>query len=359
MTDLAVLGQDPGFGGGAAAMTTAFIELTRGLGRDPDVLFVPHPSFDGARSSPLDRVEALRILRGSRRLVPALEQAGEVWVVAALATHGYAAARSGRPYTCWLATSLADENRGRLPGLPFSRRVAAQLNAPALSRLERAVLRGAKHVYGISAASRASLVRAGGLQEDQVDVLAIPVDLEHFAPEPDEQWLARLERPVLTFIGRADDPRKNVALALEALPLVRARLPEATLQLVGRRPSRRLPEGATALGEIPSVAEPLRRSALLLLPSRQEGFGIVTAEALAAGVPVVATRSGGPEQLLRESGGGVVLDGWEPQELADAIVALLEDRDRLLELRRRGRAYVQQQHAPAVIAERLRQALDG
>ena len=64
--------------------------------------------------------------------------------------------------------------------------------------------------------------------------------------------------------------------------------------------------------------------ALVLLPARQEGFGIAAAEALACGVPVVATPSGGPEQLLRDSGGGVVVPGWDAAGFAAAAVALLE-----------------------------------
>ena len=51
--------------------------------------------------------------------------------------------------------------------------------------------------------------------------------------------------------------------------------------LVGDPPQGPLPDGVAALGRVPSVAEALRRAALLVLPSLQEGFGIVVAEALA------------------------------------------------------------------------------
>ena len=180
MSDLLVLGQDPGFGGGAVALMEAFLAAARALGHDPELVYVSHPRFHaGART--IDHVEALRLVRGSRRLAPRLGDPAPLWVVAAVATHGYAAVRSGRPYACWLATSLADENRGRLPGLPPSRRLAAHVNAPLLARLERAVLRGATHVYGISPAARRSLAAAGGLPEERVGVLPLPVDVERRA----------------------------------------------------------------------------------------------------------------------------------------------------------------------------------
>lgn len=359
MAELVVIGQDPRFGGGAEAQMRAFLTGAAALGRKPELLFVPHPTFRPEDpSSPLDRVEALRLLRGSRALVPSVREAGSAWVVAPLAMHGWAAAQSGRPYACWVGTSLVDERRGRLPGLRLSRRVAAHLNGPALEALERRVLRGAKRVYATSPASRASVVRSGGLDPDAVGILPLPVDVEVFAPEQDDVWLERLERPTLAVVGRADDPRRNVGLAVAALPLIRERVPAATLRLIGPRPPRALPEGVEALGEVDSVATPLREASLLLLPSRQEGFGIAAAEALACGVPVVSTASGGPEDMLRRSGAGVVVEGWTPEAFAAAATRLLEDAATLAAMRRRGREHVVREHAPARLRELLMAAFE-
>ena len=77
----------------------------------------------------------------------------------------------------------------------------------------------------------------------------------------------------------------------------------------------------------------------------QEGFGIVVAEAFACGVPAVVTPSGGPEDLVRRSGAGVLLPDWNAGTLADAVVELLGDRDRLFEMRKLGRAYVEREHS--------------
>src|SRR6185312_7159030 len=143
-----------------------------------------------------------------------------LWVVSTNAAHGYPALRSGRPYSCWIATGLEDEWAGRRPGLRPSRRLAIRVNAPVLRPLERRVLRGAARVYGISPSSAASVARAGGLAVDDVGILPIPVDLDRFTPAPDQEWQASLERPVLAFVGRADDSRKNAQLLLDALALL-------------------------------------------------------------------------------------------------------------------------------------------
>ncbi|MEO5575636.1 MAG: glycosyltransferase family 4 protein [Gaiellaceae bacterium] len=326
--------------GGALAQTQAFVRAATELGREPELL---HPRF-------VPLVDSVAQVVESRRLARLVREARSTWVVAAAAPYGYGALRSGRPYVAWIGTALDEEWAARRPHLARSRRLALELNAPLLRRLERRVLQGARRLFATSPSSRAALAAAAGVPPETVGILPIPVDTELFHPEPDEQWLARHERPTVVFVGRADDPRKNVRLMLEAWPAVRDALPHARLRLIGRPPADPLPAGVEAAGEVASVAEELRASSLFVLPSLQEGFGIVVAEALASGVPAVVTPCGGPEELVQASGAGTVLADFEPGTLADAVVAALGDRRSLAEQRAHGRAYVEAAHSP----ERLR-----
>jgi phosphatidylinositol alpha-mannosyltransferase len=312
---------------------------------------VVHPRF-------VPVVDSAALPLASRPLAEQLREAACIWVVAAAAPYGEAARRSGRPYNAWIGTSLEQEWTARRQGLSRARRTALTANAPLLRRLERRVLEHASRVYATSPSSRAALADAADLDPRTIGVLPIPVDLELFSPLADEDWIGGLERPIVAFVGRADDPRKNVALLLSAWPLVRARVPEARLRLVGRPPSVALPAGVDALGEVPSVAAELAGASLFVLPSLQEGFGIVVAEALACGVPALVTPCGGPEDLIRSSGSGAVLPDFEPETMADAIVAALGDGDRLSEQRTHGRAYVEAEHSPVSLRERLRRELD-
>jgi glycosyltransferase involved in cell wall biosynthesis len=292
-------------------------------------------------------------LASAARIAPRLRAAQSIWVVATSASYGFAATLSGRPYACWVVTGLADEWAGRRHGLPASRRLALRVNAPILRPLERRVLRKATRVYAVSPWSRGSIARAGGLAEESVGILPIPVDLDRFTPASDEDWRRTLEEPVLAFVGRGDDPRKNVRLLLDAIAL----LPGVRLLLIGAPPRGPLPERVEATGVVPSVVPYLHRATLFVLPSLQEGFGIVAAEALAAGVPVVTTPCGGPEALVAESGGGVVLSGFSPEELATTVRGLLDDVDRLSEMRRSGREHVLREHSPTRFRELLGRAL--
>ncbi len=338
----------------------AFWRAAGELGWHTSFHYVAHPGLDGVSidGSPLDvagarapfgRVDGANQLAAGRLLAPRLREADEVWVVSTSATHGYAALRSGRPYSCWIGTGLADEWAGRRPGLRRSRRLAIRANAPVLRRLERRVLAGAAGVFATSPWSRTSVARAGGLAEERVGILPIPVDLDSFTPAPDAEWERTLDEPVLAFVGRADDPRKNVRLLLEAL----SSIPRARLLLIGSPPRGTLPARVEAAGAVARVAPLLRRATLFVLPSHQEGFGIAAAEALAAGLPVVTTPCGGPEALVTRSGGGVVLGGFGSGELAATVSGLLDDPARLTEMRRLGREYVVREHSPARLRDLL------
>lgn len=363
--DLAVVGQDPRFGGGGLAQMEAFIAAASALGRAPRLFHLEHPSLKGssekttiANRCPLrsfgnvDAVNQLSTLRVSRTL----RAWRSLWVVATAASFGLSAARSGRPYAAWLGTSLDDEWGAREQGLPATRRVALAVNRPVLRRAERVVLRRAAAVYATSPYSRELLARAGGLSEAAIGILPIPVDIDRFKPDPGAQALDPA-RPTILFVGRANDPRKNAGELIAAFRAVRGSVPGATLRLVGDPPRGTLEPGVEIAGVVPDVAGELRRAAVLVLPSLQEGFGVVVAEALAAGVPVVSTPCGGPEHLLHASGGGIVAQGFSSSDIAKALCGALLDGDALTEMGRLGRAYVEREHAPSVFRSALADAL--
>jgi teichuronic acid biosynthesis glycosyltransferase TuaC len=73
------------------------------------------------------------------------------------------------------------------------------------------------------------------------------------------------------------------------------------------------------------VAAEMRNSSVVVLPSRRETFGVVLAESLACGTPVVATRCGGPEDIVDESVGELIPPD-DPQALANAIMSVVGRR---------------------------------
>ncbi len=374
-----VLAQDPRFGGGVRALTEAFWRAAAALGEEPHLHYASraegisprfrprlrtryeeHPPLRGtAYPSFLPELDAINQRVNAVRIGSHIGSAPHAWVVAASAPYGAAAPRAGRPYGCWLATGLESEWASRRASLTPTRRLAFAASRRELLRLEREVLRSASFVCGISPASRQSLAEAGDLPLESVGLLPIAVDTDAFRPLPDDQWQAGLERPLVVFVGRASDPRKNVGLLVDAFAQLRVSHPDARLRFVGQPPPAALVRGAAGIettGTVASVADAVRDAAVLVLPSLQEGFGIVVAEAFASGVPAVVTPCGGPEELVVASGGGVVLSGFTCEELAGTLARLLANRPRLDELRRRGREYVVREHSPerlqTLLAER-------
>jgi len=79
------------------------------------------------------------------------------------------------------------------------------------------------------------------------------------------------------------------------------------------------------LGFTDDPAEFLSNADLFVLSSSSEGFSIATIQAMAAGLPVVVTRSGGPQEIVTDEKNGCLVDTGNPQQLADVIMRLADD----------------------------------
>lgn len=164
--------------------------------------------------------------------------------------------------------------------------------------------------------------------------------MDTFTPLPDGQ---KPEPDTILYVGRIHET-KGVDVLLRAMQILKDRRPSVRLSLVGgsfypqwREQEERLKRLSEELGltnhvqfqgiQPPgSVAEAMRRSALLVLPSRRETLGAVLIEALACGTPVVATRCGGPEDVVNDAVGKLV-PSEDPSALADAMEAVLKQRE--------------------------------
>lgn len=154
------------------------------------------------------------------------------------------------------------------------------------------------------------------------------------------------DAPVLVHVGRFS-PQKGHAVLVEAFAAVLKHDPRAVLWLVGdgdgrgdiERRCRELGISG-AVRFIGSVADPLPylgAADLFVFPSLFEAFGIALVEAMAVGLPYVATSVGGVPAVVGDGGGGVLVRPGEVEALAEACVELLSDgngREVLAELAR-------------------------
>lgn len=139
----------------------------------------------------------------------------------------------------------------------------------------------------------------------------------------------------LLYVGRFD-PRKGVGVLLEAMHEIRRQRADVRLRLVGGSPVsgtaadfadevRGLEDCVEFVDERPHEEIPALMAAadLFVLPSFYDSFGIVLVEAMACGVPVVATRCGGPEDIVVAGMGELVAVG-DAGDLARGILAVVE-----------------------------------
>ncbi|HZB22427.1 MAG TPA: glycosyltransferase family 4 protein [Gaiellaceae bacterium] len=185
------------------------------------------------------------------------------------------------------------------------------------------------------------------------------MDLEPFLRDP-----APLPRePRALFVGVLE-LYKGVDLIPETWRRVTARVPEARLRIVGDGRRRdvvtRLVDEDTRVTWEPrltteEIANELDASTCLFLPSRREGMGRVVVEAFCRGRPVVGTRGGGIEDLVRDGENGLLATQDDVEALADALARLLGDRALAERLGSRSRESSEEWYAtPQEFASRIR-----
>lgn len=193
-------------------------------------------------------------------------------------------------------------------------------------------------------------------------VYGVPASALAVVPEPLDvaEWRRRFAAtpprasapPTVLAVARMY-PRKRLDDLIRATPALRARIPGVRVRIVGEGPeSARLRRLARELGVADTVTflGAIARQALAVeyvgadcfcLPTVQEGFGIVFAEAMAAGLPVVACRAAAVPEVVEDGRTGVLVSPRSPEELAMALSKVLGSAALRRELGDNGRQRVQ------------------
>ena len=222
-----------------------------------------------------------------------------------------AARRADLVHAHWLVSALPALKRGR----PF----VVQLwgtdveLARRVPWLARPLLRRARLAIG---ASEALATAAHDLGARDVRVVPSGVEVPERVGEPDEPAHA-------LFVGRLSEEKgiREFLQATVGVPRV----------VVGDGPLRELVPDAVGFVPPSRLGAYYERAAIVVCPSRREGYGVVAREAMAYGRPVVATRVGGLADAVEDGVTGLLVPARDPAALRAAIERLLADR----ELRRR------------------------
>jgi glycogen(starch) synthase len=253
---------------------------------DAELVYVPVPTPSGTTYADIARRHevALRVALGGVGLAAPVVHAHVGFY------SGWAAVRNARVG----ARVFVTEHATFLP---------AVLAEPAARAMYEQVLARVAGLFAVGQAVRAPLVEAFPQHADRIGLIANPVSFDVVRPVP----VDRLRRWL--FVGGLIE-RKGVDVLVEAFALCRAEDPSLTLTLVGsgeraaalraRTAELGIADAVTFTGAVtPERAVALMREHdLLVHPSRMETFGVTVVEAIAAGMPVLVTRCGGPEETL-------------------------------------------------------------
>jgi D-inositol-3-phosphate glycosyltransferase len=203
---------------------------------------------------------------------------------------------------------------------------------------EQRVARAADRVLVLTCGEARLLHRSFGLSGSALTVVPAGVDLERFSPSTAPR---RPGPPRVLFVGRLQ-PLKGPDVAVRTLAEIVRAVPDATLRIIGGASGTpgdgTSPEELRALAADLGVAEALtiepaldqdtlaeryREADVVLVPSRNETFGLVALEAQACGTPVVGADVPGLEAVVGD--GGTLVSGHEPRDHAEAALGYLTD----------------------------------
>jgi glycosyltransferase involved in cell wall biosynthesis len=240
------------------------------------------------------------------------------------------------------------------------------LRGGLLQRLKSWIIAKSDHLTVVSSTMRDRALDQALVSPNKVSVIPMGVDSQGmFRPPEDDR-----KRRGLLFVGRLVD-KKGIEYLIEAMPDVLQRHPGEILTIIGEGPLREaLQDACRARGIADNVVFPgslvnqeipehLKAAAVTVFPSvvtesgDQEGTPVAIMEALACANAVVVSDYPGARDIIEDGRNGLLVAQKSPDELAGAILSLLDTPERWRQLGEAGRETVEQHYDWRVISEKF------
>jgi glycosyltransferase involved in cell wall biosynthesis len=218
------------------------------------------------------------------------------------------------------------------------------------------ILKRSARIIAVSRAVARHVRALGGCLE-KTDVIPNGVDRAVFSPSEPRPGAA----PTILFVGRLA-VNKGPQVLIDALPRVLERFPETQVHLIGDGPLRRdlersvqqrgMTDSVRFLGTQREIEDRLRSGDIFVLPSLMEGLPLTVLEAMACGLPVIATAVGGTVEIVEEGVNGYLVRPGEPGDLASRLCDLLGNARLRREMGREGERTVERGYDWDTITQR-------
>lgn len=209
---------------------------------------------------------------------------------------------------------------------------------------------------------------AGNLNHERFEVIYPPFNLDKYdkairSPQPAPMSVGKR----IGFVGRLSE-EKSVNTLIDAMSIVNKSHPDAVLSIIGTGPMEKyLKKQCNKLnlnktirfeGYKPNSFESLKEMDIFVLPSRTEGCPIVVLEAMAIGLPVIATNVGGNPELVIDGETGLLIPVEQPEIMAMSIIKLIENSNLTQKLGQNGKKRAFTEFHPSYFTERLQKLYD-
>lgn len=202
--------------------------------------------------------------------------------------------------------------------------------------------------------------RAQGFSENRIAVIPNGVDSSRFRPVPGREH----SHTRIVFAGSLT-ATKGVDVLIDAFAGLRQEHALFGLDIFGSGPLQKsLHEKAVQLGiavdvrfhgVVADIERYLDNSCVFVQPSLVEGMSNVILEAMAAGLPVVSTRTGAAAEIIQDGVNGLLVDAGSSEQIRDAIVRIVSDEDFAQRIGIEARATIASTYAIEIVAERYRE----
>ncbi|MDW7775549.1 MAG: glycosyltransferase family 4 protein [Methanosarcinales archaeon] len=248
-----------------------------------------------------------------------------------------------------------------------------QMHAPQVHKIPRSfgelfsifACKTADSVFCVSNFAKKNICDSYKIPESKIKVIYAGVDESILHVERNNK---KSDVPIVLFVGRLGGPRglkgqKGIDILLQALPLI-LKKHDIRLKLIGSGKVdpylsfiRKLgiEEYVEFIGFVndEKLLEHYFNSDLFVFPSRRESFGLVLAEAMASGLPVVSTTAGAIPEVVENGETGILVQPEDPGALAGAIIHLLDDPEKMIIMGKKGKERVKQYFTWNKVATRV------
>jgi glycosyltransferase involved in cell wall biosynthesis len=190
-----------------------------------------------------------------------------------------------------------------------------------------------KGVIAISESVKNSLIKYEFIPEHKIFVIPNCIDYQTFASNSNPRSLKAKQEIVIGTVGRLEKI-KGIEYLLLAMTIILTKFPNAILEIIGDgsqfnklkeiAENLGISKSVKFLGKFVNVIPFYKRMDIFVLPSLLEGFGIVILEAMAMGLPIVATNVDGIKEVVVNGESGILVPPKNPKAIAEAITYLIE-----------------------------------